>query len=197
MSSIEQQLKELKELSQMDFLDDTARAEIEKAISVIDNIGVGAFTNNDGRLLIKYVNKSSNKNPVYSKVGDSGFDLRCNINEPVTLKPMERKLIPTGLFFELPLGYDMEIRSRSGLSLKNGVIVLNSPGTVDCQYRGEIQIILINLGGEDFTINSGDRIAQGLIRTAITDNVLDLAEVTDIFNDTNRGSGGFGHTGIG
>lgn len=194
MGSIDEQLKELRELSKMEFLDDDARLEIEKAIDMVNNISTQHT--GSGKLPIKFINKSDNENPTYAKVGDSGFDLRSNISEPVTLKPMERKLIPTGLFFELPLGYDMEIRSRSGLSLKNGVIVLNSPGTVDCQYRGEIQIILINLGGEDFTINSGDRIAQGLIRTAITDNVLDLVEVTEISNDTNRGSGGFGHTGI-
>jgi len=149
------------------------------------------------KLKINVKNESNNETPKYAKDGDSGFDLRANLpNGDITLKPLERFIVPTGLFFELPTGFDMEIRPRSGLAAKNGVTVLNTPGTVDCGYRGEIKIILINLSNEDFVIKHGERIAQAVIAPVSNGNVLELVSVTDIDTDTNRGDNGFGSTGL-
>ena len=140
---------------------------------------------------IKIVNTSENQIPEYATLGSSGLDLRANLPEPVVLKPMERKMIPTGLFLEIPEGYEVQVRPRSGLALKHGLTCLNSPGTVDSDYRGEIKIILINLSKEDHTINSGDRIAQMVlckVEKAFLQPVVKL-------ESTLRGEGGFGHTG--
>ena len=140
---------------------------------------------------IKIVNTSENQIPEYATLGSSGLDLRANLAEPVVLKPMERKMIPTGLFLEIPEGYEVQVRPRSGLALKHGLTCLNSPGTVDSDYRGEIKIILINLSKEDHTINSGDRIAQMVlckVEKAFLQPVVKL-------ESTLRGEGGFGHTG--
>ena len=140
---------------------------------------------------IKIVNKSKHELPAYSTSFSAGMDIRANLDIAVTLKPLERKLIPTGLFVELPVGYEAQIRPRSGLAIKHGVTVLNTPGTVDSDYRGEIGIILINLSDRDFIINDGDRICQMIINKheTITWNQVDLLE------ETSRGKGGFGHTG--
>jgi dUTP pyrophosphatase len=140
---------------------------------------------------IKIVNTSENQIPEYATLGSSGLDLRADLPEPVVLKPMERKMIPTGLFLEIPEGYEVQVRPRSGLALKHGLTCLNSPGTVDSDYRGEIKIILINLSKEDHTINSGDRIAQMVlckVEKAFLQPVVKL-------ESTLRGEGGFGHTG--
>jgi dUTP pyrophosphatase len=140
---------------------------------------------------IKIVNTSENQIPEYATLGSSGLDLRANLPEPVVLKPMERQMIPTGLFLEIPEGYEVQVRPRSGLALKHGLTCLNSPGTVDSDYRGEIKIILINLSKEDHTINSGDRIAQMVlckVEKAFLQPVVKL-------ESTLRGEGGFGHTG--
>ncbi len=140
---------------------------------------------------VKIVNKSYNELPAYSTEMSAGMDLRANLAEPVILKPLERKLIPTGLFIELPQGFEAQIRPRSGLALKKGVTVLNTPGTIDADYRGEIGVILINLSQEDFTIENGERICQMVIaahETVQWELVQDLEE-------TKRGAGGFGHTG--
>jgi deoxyuridine 5''-triphosphate nucleotidohydrolase (dut) len=140
---------------------------------------------------IKIVNTSENQIPEYATLGSSGLDLRAYLAEPVVLKPMERKMIPTGLFLEIPEGYEVQVRPRSGLALKHGLTCLNSPGTVDSDYRGEIKIILINLSKEDHTINSGDRIAQMVlckVEKAFLQPVVKL-------ESTLRGEGGFGHTG--
>lgn len=140
---------------------------------------------------IKIVNTSENKIPEYATSGSSGLDLRASLPIPVTLKPMERKMIPTGLFFEIPEGYEVQVRPRSGLAFKHGITCLNSPGTVDCDYRGEIKIILINLSQEEHIINNGDRIAQMVVckvEKALLQPVLQL-------ETTLRGEGGFGHTG--
>lgn len=141
-------------------------------------------------ILIK--NISNNPIPNYSSKGSAGVDLRAFLKEDIILKPMERKLIPTGLFIELPLGYEAQVRSRSGLALKSGIMVLNSPGTVDSDYRGEIGVILINLSSEDFKISNGDRIAQMVIAKH------EFAEfkLVEKLSDTLRGEGGFGHSGI-
>lgn len=140
---------------------------------------------------IKIKNNSKHPNPAYSTEHSAGMDLRANINSPVVLKPMERKLIPTGLFIELPQGYEAQIRPRSGLAIKSGITVLNTPGTIDADYRGEIGVILINLSSEDFTINDGDRVCQMIIAKHERANW----ENVDILNQTERAAGGFGHTG--
>ncbi len=140
---------------------------------------------------VKIVNKSKNELPAYSTVHSAGMDLRANLEEAITLKSLERALVPTGLFIELPEGYEAQIRPRSGLALKKGITVLNTPGTIDADYRGEIGVILINLSQEDFVIEHGERICQMVI--AAHENVeWDLVEVLE---ETVRGAGGFGHTG--
>ncbi len=140
---------------------------------------------------IKIVNKSQNSLPLYSTAKSAGMDLRANLDEAVVLKALERKLIPTGLYIQLPDGYEAQIRPRSGLAINKGVTVLNSPGTIDADYRGEIKIILINLSNEDFVINHGERIAQMIISAY---NQVDWEEVNQL-EESDRGDGGFGHTG--
>ncbi|MEO6812417.1 MAG: dUTP diphosphatase [Ginsengibacter sp.] len=142
-------------------------------------------------VIIKIINTSENKKPEYATPGSSGLDLRANLPEPVTLQSLERKMIPTGLFIEIPFGYEAQVRPRSGLALKQGITCLNSPGTVDSDYRGEIKVILINLSTEKQTINHGDRIAQMVI--CKIENAL-LQPVEQLENSL-RGDGGFGHTG--
>ena len=140
---------------------------------------------------IRIVNKSTNALPQYATSQSAGIDLRANLAEPVVLKPMERKLIPTGLFIELPEGYEAQIRPRSGLALKHGITVLNTPGTIDADYRGEIGVILINLSNENFTIEHGERICQMVIARHEQAEWIQVEEL----NETERGAGGFGHTG--
>lgn len=140
---------------------------------------------------IKVINKSNYSLPKYETVGSAGLDLKANINEPIVLGPLQRTLVPTGLFIELPVGYEAQIRPRSGLALKKGITVLNSPGTIDADYRGEIGVILINMSDTDFTINPGERIAQMVITHHET---AEWEEVTELSN-TDRGVGGFGHSG--
>ena len=140
---------------------------------------------------IRIVNKSRNPLPSYSTEHSAGMDLRADLTEAVVLKPLERKLIPTGLFVEIPPGYEAQIRPRSGLALKKGITVLNTPGTIDADYRGEIGIILINLSQDEFVIENGERICQMII--ASHESV--VWELTDSLSDTDRGQGGFGHTG--
>lgn len=149
------------------------------------------------KIQLKFENKSNNQDPEYQKIGDSGFDIRANIelDKPITLGPLERALIPTGLFFELPEGFELQVRPRSGLAAKNGVTVLNSPGTVDEKFRGEVKIILVNLSNEPFTVNHGDRIAQGVLANVSGQRIVNLMKVDIINKDTDRGSGGFGSTG--
>jgi len=140
---------------------------------------------------VKIVNKSRHSLPSYSTVLSAGMDLRANLEKEVILKPLERVLIKTGLFIELPKGFEAQIRPRSGLALNKGITVLNSPGTIDADYRGEIGIILINLSKEEFIIRDGERICQMVINKHET-----IAwEEVDSINETSRGSGGFGHTG--
>lgn len=140
---------------------------------------------------VKIVNKSNNNLPAYSTEMSAGMDLRANLQEPVTIKPLERKLIPTGLFVELPKGFEAQIRPRSGLALKKGITVLNTPGTIDADYRGEIGVILINLSHEDFVVENGERICQMVIAAHETVEWNLVQELVD----TERGAGGFGHTG--
>jgi dUTP pyrophosphatase len=140
---------------------------------------------------INIVNQSKHALPEYATPLSAGLDLRANIEQPVLLKPLERKLIPTGLFIELPAGYEAQIRPRSGLALKKGITVLNSPGTIDADYRGEVCIILINLSTEDFIVNDGERICQMVIASHEQAVWVEVAEL----GETGRGTGGFGHTG--
>ena len=141
---------------------------------------------------VKIVNKSTHQLPNYATELSAGVDLRAFINQSITLKPLERTLVSTGIFIELPVGYEAQIRPRSGLALKNGVTVLNSPGTIDADYRGEVKVILVNLSNENFVINNGERIAQMIISNFIQ---VKWQEV-DILEETSRGDGGFGHTGL-
>ena len=141
---------------------------------------------------VKIINKGHQQLPAYATPQSAGMDLRANIDATITLKPMERKLIPTGLFMALPEGYEAQVRPRSGLALKYGITVLNSPGTIDADYRGEVGVILINLSQEDFIINDGERIAQMVIARHETADF----EQVEVLDDTERGEGGYGHTGI-
>lgn len=141
---------------------------------------------------VKLINKSDNPLPEFATEGSAGVDLRAFIDGTIVLKPLERALVPTGLFIELPLGTEAQIRPRSGLAAKSGITVLNSPGTIDCDYRGEIKVILVNLSNDDFEINNGDRICQMVVHQYERfewDNVVEL-------NESGRGAGGFGHTGV-
>ena len=140
---------------------------------------------------VKIVNTSKNQLPEYSTKMSAGMDIRANLEQPIILKPLERKLIPTGLYIELPKGFEAQIRPRSGLALKKGITVLNTPGTIDADYRGEIGIILINLSHEEFVIENGERICQMVIASheTVEWNLVEKLEETD------RGAGGFGHTG--
>ena len=141
---------------------------------------------------IKVVNKGHQQLPAYATPQSAGMDLRANIDEPITLRPLERRLIPTGLHIALPEGYEAQVRPRSGLALKHGLTVLNTPGTIDADYRGEIGVVLVNLSQEDFVINDGERIAQLVIaRHEQADFV-----VVEELDQTERGEGGYGHTGV-
>ena len=143
------------------------------------------------KMIVKIVNQSNNPLPDYSTEHAAGMDLRANLSGPVVLKPLERVLVPTGLFIELPVGYEAQIRPRSGLALKKGITVLNSPGTIDADYRGEVGIILINLSDREFAIEHGERICQMVI-----DRHEHIGwETVEILEETVRGAGGFGHTG--
>jgi dUTP pyrophosphatase len=141
---------------------------------------------------IQIVNQSKHPLPEYATVHSAGMDLRANLTESVTIKPLERKLIPTGLFIELPEGYEAQIRPRSGLAIKKGITVLNSPGTIDADYRGEICVILVNLSADDFVIEDGERICQMVIAAHAQAQWLQV----DVLGETERGAGGFGHTGV-
>ncbi len=140
---------------------------------------------------VKILNKSNHQLPVYETLASAGMDIRASLDNEIVLKPMERALIPTALFIELPVGYEAQIRPRSGLAIKKGISVLNSPGTIDADYRGEIKVILINLSTEDFVIQDGERIAQMIV--AKHEKV--EWENVEILEETERGAGGFGHTG--
>lgn len=141
---------------------------------------------------VKVINNSNNSLPQYATIDSAGLDLRANISEPIVIKPLERKLIPTGLHISLPKGYEMQIRPRSGMAIKHGITCINTPGTIDSDYRGDIGVGLINLSNESFTINPGDRIAQGVLNKVEQINWVEVATL----DETERASGGYGHTGI-
>ncbi len=141
---------------------------------------------------VKIINHSRHPLPQYETLGSAGVDIRANIAESITLKPLERAIVKTGLFLEIPIGYEAQIRPRSGLAAKKGITVLNSPGTIDADYRGELGVILVNLSNEDFVIEDGDRIAQMVIGKHERADWVEVEELTE----TSRGSGGFGSTGL-
>jgi dUTP pyrophosphatase len=144
-------------------------------------------------MIVRIINKSKNGLPAYETMHSAGMDLRADLELPVSLKPLQRMLVPTGLHIELPEGFEAQIRPRSGLALKHGIGIVNSPGTVDADYRGEIKVLLINFSEEVFEINTGDRIAQMIIARH---EQISWQEV-EVLNETSRGIGGYGHTGIG
>ncbi|WP_299244574.1 dUTP diphosphatase [uncultured Aquimarina sp.] len=141
---------------------------------------------------INIINKSSHELPHYETIASAGMDLRANISESITLKPLERTIVKTGLFIELPVGYEAQVRPRSGLAAKKGITVLNAPGTIDADYRGEIGVILVNLSNDDFVIENGERVAQLVIAKH---ERAEWSEVTEL-SETLRGTGGFGSTGV-
>lgn len=143
-------------------------------------------------LEVKVINKGKQPLPTYATPQSAGMDLRANIEEPITLNPLERRLIPTGLHIALPVGYEAQIRPRSGLALKHGITVLNSPGTIDADYRGELMTLLINLSQEPFIVNPGERIAQMVIAKH---EQVEFVPV-EVLDETERGAGGYGHTGV-
>lgn len=143
-------------------------------------------------MTIKIINKSQHELPNYETIASAGMDLRANISEPITLKSLERGIVKTGLYIELPIGFEAQVRPRSGLAAKKGITVLNSPGTIDADYRGEIGVILVNLSNEDFVIENGERIAQLIIAKHERAEWLEVQELTE----TSRGEGGFGSTGV-
>lgn len=140
---------------------------------------------------VKIINQSNNELPAYATIGSSGMDIRAFINEPIVLQPLSRDLVPTGLFVEIPLGYEIQIRPRSGLAIKQGITCLNTPGTIDADYRGEIKVILINLSAEPQTIMPGDRIAQMILQKV---EQIQWVQVNEL-GSSERGAGGFGSTG--
>ncbi len=143
-------------------------------------------------MTIKIINKSQHQLPNYETIASAGMDLRANLDTPVTLNPLERAIIKTGLFIELPIGYEAQVRPRSGLAAKKGITVLNSPGTVDADYRGEIGVILVNLSNETFVVENGERIAQLIIAKHERANWIEVQGLSE----TSRGEGGFGSTGV-
>ena len=141
---------------------------------------------------VKVINNSNNPLPQYATIDSAGLDLRANISEPIVIKPLERKLIPTGLYISLPKGYEMQVRPRSGMAIKHGITCINTQGTIDSDYRGEIGVGLINLSNESFTVNPGDRISQGVLNKVEQINWVEVSTL----DETERASGGYGHTGI-
>jgi dUTP pyrophosphatase len=141
---------------------------------------------------IQVVNRGHQSLPAYATVQSAGMDLRANIDSPIVLHPMERRLIPTGLYIALPPGYEAQVRPRSGLALKHGITVLNAPGTIDADYRGEVGVLLVNLSADDFTVNDGERIAQMVIARHEQGDFV----AVEMLDETERGEGGYGHTGV-
>ena len=148
------------------------------------------------KLKLGFANKSNNPDPEYATSGSSGFDLRAFLPETSLIKSGERAIIPTGLFFEIPENFEIQVRPRSGMAAKNGVTVLNTPGTIDADYRGEIKVIIYNSDINEFTINNGDRRAQAVLAPVFAKNVVNLIRLGDVSKDTERSDGGFGHTGL-
>ena len=187
MNEIEKELEDIKKL--LELYNEGEDIDEESFLSYLNSGEEEYF-----KIETKFTNVSNNPDPEYAKEGDSGFDLRAFIEEPITLKPLERKLIPTGLRVELPKNTELQVRPRSGMAIRHGISVLNTPGTVDEGYRGEIGIIAINLSYEEYTIQPGERIAQGVITHVIGEGISKLIKVVEL-NETERGETGFGSSG--
>ena len=187
----------LNEMNVGDFLSDEEKNQMSE---IFNHVGMEDWeydpSDNSMRLKIKIINNSNNPDPSYQKEGDSGFDFMANLPQDATIvvEPLKRVLVPTGLHFQIPIGFELQVRPRSGLALKNGITVLNTPGTVDSGYRGEVMVILFNTGEEPFTIKNGDRIAQGVISPVQTRKTTKFARVNTL-DTSDRGAGGFGSTG--
>lgn len=200
MGLTEEELRNLDKLVHLNdnFLTDEEKNQMDY---IFNEVGMEdwVFDSNDNtmRLKIKLINNSSNPDPTFQKIGDSGFDLTANLlnGDVITVEPLERALIPTGLHFQIPMGFELQVRPRSGLALKHGITVLNTPGTVDSGYRGEVKVILYNTGSEPFDIKNGDRIAQGVITPVQFSKTTKFIRVNNL-DDSDRGLGGFGSTGV-
>jgi dUTP pyrophosphatase len=190
--NLEKYVDELKHLRDLGILPKEDLESIDNALDEVRKLEEMTEPNNSYKLQINFVNKSDLPNPEYAKEGDSGFDLRAT--EGGELGSLERTLVPTGLYFELPQGYELQVRPRSGLAAKYGVTVLNTPGTVDTGYRGEIKVILVNLSKEPYKWERGERIAQAVISHRVGSEFGQLNEVVEL-SETSRGTGGFGSTG--
>jgi dUTP pyrophosphatase len=181
-----------------EFLSDEEKTQMSE---IFNQVGMEDWAydpeDNSMRLKIKIINNSNNPDPVYQKEGDSGFDFTAHLAQysAITIEPLKRALVPTGLHFQIPVGFELQVRPRSGLALKNGITVLNTPGTVDSGYRGEVMVILYNTGDEPFTIKNGDRIAQGVISPVQTRKTTKFIRVNTL-DTSDRGTGGFGSTGV-
>jgi dUTP pyrophosphatase len=192
-------LDKLNNLNVYEYLTDDEKTQMADVLEQIGGMKDWVFdpTDNAMKLKIAMVNNSNNPDPTYQKIGDSGFDFMANLPESaiIIIEPLKRALIPTGLHFQIPMGFELQVRPRSGLALKNGITVLNTPGTVDSGYRGEIKVILYNTGDESFTIKNGDRIAQGVIAPVQNKKTTIFTRVESL-DDSDRGTGGFGSTGV-
>lgn len=191
-------IDKLKNLDAKDFLSELEKSQMSE---IFDQVGMDDWVYDpaDGsmRLKIKIINTSNNPEPSYQKEGDSGFDFMANLaeDEEIVVEPLKRALVPTGLHFQIPIGFELQVRPRSGLALKNGITVLNTPGTVDSGYRGEVKVILFNTGEEAFKIKNGDRIAQGVITPVQIKKTTKFVTVNKL-DESDRGMGGFGSTGV-
>lgn len=199
LEAILKQLKDYEQLLETDGSDDTIDEQLAQQINLtLEELNTEVYNAQKeeySKLTVKFINKSTNEDPKYAYEGDSGFDLRADIEEPIILEPFKRILVPTGLYFELEKGTEIQVRPRSGLAVKFGITVLNTPGTVDSHYRGEVKVPLINLGEEPFTIQKGDRIAQAVIMPVFGEGRVLLTK-TEGINETTRGEGGFNSSGI-
>jgi len=181
-----------------EFLSDEEKSQMSE---IFNHVGMEDWmydpNDNSMRLKVKIINNSNNPDPSFQKEGDSGFDFMANLPDDavIIVEPLKRVLVPTGLMFQIPVGFELQVRPRSGLALKNGITVLNTPGTVDSGYRGEVKVILFNTGEESFTIKNGDRIAQGVISPVQTRKTTKFVRV-NLLDDSDRGAGGFGSTGV-
>lgn len=198
MSNKQSELDKLMNLNPADYLSEEEKSQMAE---IFNQVGMEDWVyepnDNTMRLKVKIINNSENPDPTYQKVGDSGFDFMASLPEgaTITIEPMKRALIPTGLHFQIPIGFELQVRPRSGLALKNGITVLNTPGTVDSGYRGEVKVILFNTGEEPFVIKNGDRIAQGVIAPVQFSKTTKFVRVNNL-DESDRGSGGFGSTGV-
>ena len=181
----------------LDAIDPTKDYTMDDFETEIQTMGNEAYNGHSEmfKFPIKFMNKSNNKDPEYATIGSAGFDFRANLDNSITLVPGKIILVPTGLYFELPDNLELQVRPRSGLAAKYGITVLNSPGTVDSDYRGEVKVILINHGNESFVIENGERIAQGVIANVVGKMMINF-DKSDSLNDSDRGEGGFGSTGV-